>query len=86
MAEQFTPLTIDMDIDDEPESSPWNMGPIALGVIERIGGIPNVTNKGHAAVAVLVRLPDGSTVVGSTTLRLLWNAARALYIRYEEKP
>lgn len=54
------------------------------GVVTAVGGIPDGTDGGHAAVAVVTTLPDGSTVMGQTTLALLANATRALAARYPD--
>lgn len=54
------------------------------GTVTAVGGIPDGTDGGRAAVAVVVTLPDGSTVVGQTTLALLHNATRALSARYPD--
>lgn len=54
------------------------------GELTAIGGIPNGTGAGLAAVALVVTLPDGKTVVAQTTLALLHGATRALAARYPD--
>lgn len=43
-----------------------------------IGRIPQATQEGHAAAAIIARLPDGQYVIIETTLRLFGAAAGAL--------
>lgn len=71
------PLTITPDID----RAPWNDLDEATtldGKLERIGLLRNGTVQGRATIGIVVRLPDGTAVVGQTTWRLFNAAARAL--------
>ena len=77
----MTPLTVTMNIDDDP----WvDLQGARAGQLLRVGGIPLGTNHGNAAVALAIQLEDGSWVIAQTTLRLFYNAARALGARYED--
>lgn len=57
---------------------------LELAELSAVGGIPNSTSSGHAAVALLLELPDGRQVLAQTTLALLGNAMRALQARYPD--
>lgn len=54
------------------------------GRIIAIGGIPDGTSEGHAAVALVIAFPDGSTALAQTTLALLAGATNALTARYPD--
>lgn len=90
MMDGFTDLTLTPDIDAAPwrdlketmdpgQRKMWDAGnEVAMAVVTRVGLMRHGTGKGRATVAIVVRLPDGRTVVAETTLRLARTAALAL--------
>ena len=76
-------VVLDATRDDLPGMPP-PVNDRAGGTVTAVGGIPNGTMSGKPAVAVVVTLPDGSTVMGQTTLALLAGATKALTARYGE--
>jgi hypothetical protein len=74
-----TPLEIDINPvplwPDVPDLAHPLDGPASL---ERIAFIADATTEGRAAIAMLVRLPDGRAVVAVTTWRLFNTAARGI--------
>lgn len=69
------------------EKAPWedlNLSEIEdggqLGEVIRIGRLPRGTQGGKSTVAILVRSQSGKFVMVQTTLRLLWNAVKAMEI------
>jgi hypothetical protein len=77
-----TAMTVIMDATSE--ALPGAIERSGQGKVTAIGGIPEGTTEGLAAVVVVITLDDGSTVVGQTTLALLASAARALAARYPD--
>ena len=78
----MTPLTITMNIDEKP----WEDAKGApCGFIERIARVPNGTTGGASAVAILILLPDGSHVIGHTTMNLLLSAAKAFGVKEQDQ-
>jgi hypothetical protein len=72
---------IPLSITTNLELDPWTdlqREDIIPGTIERIGILPNGTQQQRACVELLIRLPDGRTVIAETTLRLFNVAARAV--------
>ena len=71
-----------LDIRPNLERNPWqDLDPQVLataGTVERVGLLPNATSQGRCVFALLVRLPDGTPVVATTTWRMMNTAARAL--------
>lgn len=63
-------------------AAPWNDLPegLGLGMIVRIGLLPDGTQSGQPVVMVAVEMPDGSVHVGQTTWGLWEAASRALPI------
>ena len=83
--EGMTKLDIRADLDAQP----WSDLPFDVtrshtaelwsdGLVERIGLMRNGTRNGRAVVALAIRMPDGTVVVGQTTWRLFRLAATAL--------
>lgn len=73
----MTPITISTNLEDAPWSD-IDLPDDKLGQIERVGILPNATAAGLAVAAVAIRMPDGTVVIGQTTLRLFNLAARAI--------
>jgi hypothetical protein len=70
------PLIVTPDI----EQAPWTDIPhdTPHGKLERIGLLRDGTLEGRATVGFVIRLPDGTAVIGETTWRLFDTSARAL--------
>lgn len=61
------------------DESPWTDAKDAPnGVVARIARIPNGTQGGLSAVAVMLELGNGEKVIGQTTLLLLTSAVEAM--------
>jgi hypothetical protein len=75
-------LTLDATSDDSPLEHYTDDAP--KGTIVSAGVVPKATEGGLPAVALVVILEDGSTVVAHTTLALLVNATRAMAARYPD--
>lgn len=70
-----------LDIRADIERSPWTEAeaPRAKsGRLTSVGLLRAGTTTGRASIALLVQLPDGSTVIAQTTWRAFNAAARAL--------
>ena len=64
--------------DGDGAFSDVDRGTVLAGMIERVTLLRNGTQTGRAALAVLVRLPDGRAVIAQTTYRLAVAAARSI--------
>lgn len=53
-------------------------GNLLDGTITHMGILPNGTTTGSCALVLLVRTPEGKTVIGQTTLSLFAASARGL--------
>lgn len=68
-----------LDIQIDPAQPAWpDVQGAEHGMIERIVYLNDATVEGNAAVALLIRLPDGRFVIGQTTYRLFNTAARSI--------
>lgn len=71
------PLTITTDIEKTPWTDLQDKCKV-LGTVTRIGRLPRGTTSGKSTVSIVIEMPDGTTVMGQTTLALFANAALAL--------
>lgn len=71
------PLTITPNLDTAPWTDIAQDTP-TLGLIARVGRLPNGTTSGKSTVTVLIVMPDGSQHLAQTTIDLFLCAARAL--------
>lgn len=78
------PMAVLMNLDDNPiiTSEEKNLCPDALPDCVAIGVLPNGTHAGKPVVIVKIKLPDGSVVLGQTTLGLMQTAMLAFTARY----
>jgi len=77
-------LSISLDATNEESPLDHYTEDAPKGTIVSAGVIPEATDGGLPAVAMVIVLEDGSTVVGSTTLALFVNTARAMAARYPD--
>jgi hypothetical protein len=81
----FTGLRVILDAtSDKLPGLPASSDPRAEGRVTAVGGIPDGTSGGRAAVALVITFPDGSTALAQTTLALLSGALSALTARYPD--
>lgn len=79
--EEGSPVFTSLDVRTDIDLSPWDdvdSTPATIAGVERIGLLRNGTTRGRASVILLVRLPDGGTVVAQTSWRLFRTACQVL--------
>jgi hypothetical protein len=73
----MTPLSIALDLDRSPWTDLQSADP-KVGTLSRVGLLRNGTANGKASVALVITMPDGSTVFAQTTWALLRTAFAAM--------
>lgn len=70
---------IEFHVTTNLDKSPWNdLRGEPFGQVSRIGLLTEGTTSGNSVVALAIKLPDGSHVMGQTTLVLMVQAIQVL--------